>query len=287
MNAPIRSDIPFDQSAMLSPVHKMLATIRQGRADDVARANEIVNDPAVLPTIKAHLTPPLDMAGILSEPVNILLLGEHGLMFFTPVEGTSIYDAHTAVLTGGRGEWALTFVQACLHWIFTRTSAVEIVTRCPHIENHKATVAICHAVAATLEGTIADGYPHNGVTVPADVYSLRLIDWLRTAPGLVERGRWFHTKLEAEYRRLGRTGISHKDEDVHDRHVGACAEMLFVGNVGRALGCYNRFARICDYAEIKVLTVSPLVIDIHESFLMVRDDDFYVYALNDTWQGGH
>lgn len=267
MNAPIRSSIPVNQSAMLSPLHAMLATIRRANPD--AAAEEAAAFKVKFPgeQISAET-----VEAIIAEPTNAVLVGDRGYMVFIPIEGVNLFAAHMRY-GGEESAWAVLFARACFHWMFTFSGAVEIVYRCPEGENHDRDVAVCEAIGADYEGEF-----HGGGA--ADVYTVKILDWIRTAPGLVERGRWFHEKLKAEYARLGKTAMPVRNDDLHNRHMGACAEIMFAGNVGKALLCYNRFARINHSSEIKVVTHSPLMVDVRDAYLMVRGDDFYIYALN-------
>lgn len=280
-----RSEILVDETATLSPLHAMLTGIRMvlpDDADDIARANAILNHESVLPFVSAGHEPPLDLAPIIGKPQNAVLLGDHGYMMFTPAHGQdSIYEAHTSVLPEGRGPWALLFVRACLHWIFTTTPIVEVYTRCPHLENLPSTRRMSEAVGASLMFEIANGYPYNGELIPADIYGLTIFEWAQSAPGLVERGGWFHKKLEAEYRKLGRKEPNHDDDEAHDRYVGAAAEMIFGGQAGKGVVFYNRFAAMAGYEPIRVVNINPLMLDIRDAYLIVRGMDFWVHSLKD------
>lgn len=277
--AALRSDIIVNETAMLSPVHSMLARIDRATPDDAARLNGMVNHPSILPFVNAGHAE-LDMALLIADPRNAILFGEHGFMVFTPARPVGmIYEAHTSVLPSGRGQWTLTFVRACLHWIFTRTGVAEIFTRCPHLSNHRATSRLAQAIGGTFQFVNQNGYFHGGQMIPADVYTLGVLDWVRTAPGLVERGEWFHSKLEGEYLRMGRTHPNHADDDGHDRHVGACIEMIFGRTIEKGIHIYNRFASISEYAPVSVMSADPLTLDIEDAYLIVRGEDFYVHSL--------
>lgn len=291
MNLPIHSDIAVDHNAMLSPVHGMLSTIRR-ETDDVTRLNEIVNHESVKGMLLAPeaMDTVLDLSFPLSRPANVFLVGEHGYMAFIAAarHNLTLFDAHTAVLPSGRGAWAELFVRACLHWMFTRTPAAEISTLCPHTSSHPATTRLARAVGAALEFTSERRFPYgDGQYLSADVYTLSVTAWVRTAPGLEERGRWFHTKLDAEYKRLGRKEPNHPDDTGHDRHVGACIEMIFGEHIAKGLAIYARFASLGDYAPIEVTNPDPLLLDIRDAYIMVQPNDFYVYALKERRTGDH
>jgi hypothetical protein len=106
-----------------------------------------------------------------------------------------------------------------------------------------------------------------------------LQDWLRTAPGLEEKGAWFHDRIEAEFARLGVPDLAHPDDPVHDRYVGAACEMLAGGQPIKALSVYNRFATFGGYEPARLVSLDPLHIDIGNAVLAVADGDFTVTAV--------
>src|SRR5262245_19837679 len=100
------------------------------RVLNATRLNEIVNDPSVYPWVKGWALGPLDISGPAANPNNVLLIGEGGAIIFTPLS-RSFYEAHTQVLKSHRGKWAKEFCQECLLYLFTKTEAMEVLTRCP------------------------------------------------------------------------------------------------------------------------------------------------------------
>jgi len=106
--------------------------------------------------------------------------------------------------------------------------------------------------------------------------ALRYDDWVRKTPSLEIAGRSFHQKLETEFYRLGRQEQQHPDESCHDRHVGACAEMMLSGQIDKAVILYNRWARFAGYGQIAVVSHSPSLVDIGNALIQVKDNDFKV-----------
>jgi len=261
-------------NAPLSDLHRTLAGLT--RETDARRLNEVVNHPSVLPYVRGFQEPPLDLTPAVEAAGNVLLMGEHGgVLFHKHMPG--LYEAHTQVLPEGRGAWTVAMVRGCLHWLFTRTDAVEIVTRCPR--GNVAAKVLAKVIGGTYETTNRRGWVMHGEIVPADIYALKIQDWMRDAPGLVERGRWFHDRLESEYARLGRVEPLHEDDLAHDRYVGAACEMMLNGQPGKGVAFYNRYAVLSDYAPARIVMPEPLAIDINEAVLIVRDEDFYVASI--------
>ena len=171
-------------------------------------------------------------------------------------------------------------VQEALRWMFTETDALEIVTRVP--KNNVGARALAKAIGGQKEFTINQGWVYEGQIVAADVYALRIQDWMANAPGLEAKGEWFHKKLESEYDRMGYEEPIHPDDPLHDRYVGAAVAMILGGQPYKAMIFYNRWAGMTGYAPIKVVSTEPTVIDIHESLLMVRDEDFWCLRIKNA-----
>jgi hypothetical protein len=258
----------------LSDLHTWLASIRrETHAHDI---NRIVNHPAVYPQIRAYTMGRIDYGPAIANPANVMLMGEHGGVLFVRHQ-PGVYETHTQVLPEGRGKWTLSMVRAALHWMFTRTDAVEIMTRVPR--GNLGALALVRAIGGVHEFTNPRGWVQDGDPVPAAVYALRIQDWARKAPGLQERGKWFHDQLVSEYARLGVTKHEqHDDDDVHDRYVGLAAEMMMGGQPIKGAIFYNRWAVMADYQPISIVSLSPLTVDIRDAILCVRENSFWMMS---------
>lgn len=261
----------------LSDLHAMLAKI--GREHHAKRINRVVNDPSVYPWVCGRHEGELDLTPVIADPNNVLLMGQHGGVLFIQLQH-GLFEAHTQILPEGRGKWAVSFVTACVFWMMTRTECFELMTRVPR--GNLGARALARAVGGKFEFTNPRGWTKDGKTIPADIFSINIQDWMRTAPGLVERGHWFHERLEDEYRKLGRAEPPHDDDPVHDRYVGAACEMFLGNQAPKAVILYSRWAKMADYAPITVISLKPVAIDIVDSIIVVRNDDFYVASMNKT-----
>lgn len=238
------------------------------------RINAIVNHPSVYPWVKGTIEGPIDLSDVVADTRHVLLVGEHGGVLFIQ-HHPLLYEAHTQVLPEGRGKWAFGMARAALHWMFCRTGAQEIVTKIPR-GNHAAR-GLTTALKFRCEFTAARGWVMAGKVVPADIVTLPIQQWMHDAPGLEERGQWFHRRLTQEYERLGKTEQRHHDDASHDRYVGAAAEMLLGGQPHKAAHFYNRWAVMAGYEPIAVLSEDdPVTIDIRDAILVMRGDDFEV-----------
>jgi hypothetical protein len=258
----------------LSAIHEMAETIE--RRFDAHLINKIANIPDVQRWVRGYAQVPLDLSNVAADDANVLLTGQHGCMMFMP-KLPNIFECHTLIAPAGRGEWGKTFVQACFHQIFTLTDCLEVVTKIPKGNLGARVMAkLCHFTPEFVQkaGWVLDLDP-----IPAEWFSLHVQTWMRTAPGLRERGVWFHDRLEAAFKRLGREEENHPDDEVHDRHVGAAVELLLGGQVDKAVVFYNRWAAMAGYAPIEIACPNPLLVDIGSAVLRFTDDGFDVLKL--------
>lgn len=259
----------------LSDVHRTLAALE--RQTDASFLNQVLNDPSVYPAVRGMIEGPIDATAAVVGTQNVLLAGSHGCILLVRHQ-PGFFEAHTQVLEDGRGAWTLLMVRAALHWMFTHTDAVEIATRCPR--GNLPALALAKRIGGRFQFTNPCGWVKDGEPVPADIYSLSIGDWMASAPGLAERGHWFHEKLEAEYARLGAFDPEpHPDDDTHDRYVGAACEMMIGGQPHKAAAFYNKWAVMAGYAPVTILKDSPptITIDIADAILIVRPNgDFWM-----------
>lgn len=263
--------IPTEKAKPLSSLHVMLESLEIQA--DAKRLNEIVNHPEVFPWVKGPTDEPIDLTEVVTRGDTVTLLGKHGGILFRCLQ-PGLWEAHTQIEPAGRGRWALECVQACLAWLLTRTDAMEVMTRCP--KGNLAALALAKAIGGVKEFTNPQGWHKDGKPIPADIYGLRIQDWMRMAPGLVERGKWFHDRLTAELAKHGAEEIAHPDDEVHDRYVGAAVEMFLGGQSMKGCILYNRWAAMAGYAPIHVASLNPVAVNIGTALLVVRDGDFTV-----------
>lgn len=97
---------------------------------DAVAANEICNDPSVLPTLSLGVFDSIDLAPLIANPRNHLLMGEFGgvLLIWT---APGVYDAHDFVLPDGRGKWARDVSQDVFAFVFDVLHARLLWTQTP------------------------------------------------------------------------------------------------------------------------------------------------------------
>lgn len=185
-----------------------------------------------------------------------------------------LYEAHTTILPEARGKQGLEIVREALSWMFMQTDAVEIFTRCP--QGNIAAKALARAIKGEYQFTNANGWTYGKEIVSADIYNLTIQRWMQTAPWLEDAGEWFHNRLTDEYASAGKTEEVHPDDPIHDRYVGAAVGMILAGQFHKAVIFYNRWAVMAGYQPIKIVTTNPLIIDIRDCMLCIRDGTFWV-----------
>lgn len=223
------------------------------------RINAVLNDPSVLPWVALREQPrPLDLGPLLRDLRNILLVTEDGLggCFFHWQE-PGVYEVHIQFLPAVRGKSALAAVNASLHWMFTASDCMELLTAIPQAnESARMMAQLIHGRHEFTEGEF------NGS--PVEHWALRYNDWLWTAPGLRQRGEEFHRGLEAEFAAAGLEHAAHAESSDHNRAVGATVAMVLAGQVDKGIILMARWARTAGYAMPAIVSRSPLVIDIGE-----------------------
>jgi hypothetical protein len=239
------------------------------------RINAIANHPDIRAWVNPTPDRDLDLTPAVADSANIALAGAHGVMLFAHLQ-RGIYEAHTMVLSEGRGAWTLEFAQGCLKWMFCRTPAMELMTRCP--KGNIAARALARAIHGVYQFTNPTGWTSDGQPIPADIHALTVQDWIRTAPGLNDRGTWFHERLAAEFALRGRKEPQHPDDNIHDRYVGAAVEMLLGGQLDKAVIFYNRFAAMAGYVPMSIMCRDPVTLDIGNAVVVKAKgkDDFFV-----------
>lgn len=237
------------------------------------RLNTIVNHPEVRPWVGAPGMGPLDMTGLVANPNNILLMGEAGGLFFIQ-DGPGRYEVHTQFMPSGRGEHALTVTRNALFWMFTQTDCEEIITKVP--DGNKGALGLVRAIHGDRRFHRDNAWHGpDGITGVA-FYALTIDQWAGKCTEVESSGEWFHDKLEAAKLAKGGTTEIHDHDEAHDRYVGATVEMILAGQIEKALGFYNRWARFAGYAEVAVIAANPWVFDIQDALIAVRENDFEV-----------
>jgi hypothetical protein len=234
------------------------------RVFDAMRLNEIINHPSVHPWVCGMTQGYLDMTPAVQDKRNVLLQGEYGAIIFD-CRQPGLYEAHSQCLPEGRGAWMARFTLMALHWMFTKTDCMEVLTRVP--KGNLAARALTKASGLSYRFTNPHGWAFNGKVVSADVFGLTVQDWITSAPNLVEKGRAARAILARELRPVATIGIP---DDGNDRQLGAAVDMIFGGQPEKGVVFFNRWTAMTDQPHISMLSRRPLAFDLQGVLLVFR-----------------
>jgi hypothetical protein len=224
------------------------------RETTAARINQVLNHPDVRPWVADASEGVLDISPAVANRNNVLLLGEHGgCMFFKLLDG--FYEVHTQVLPAGRGPWTSRMIASCFHHMFTKTDAIEILTRVP--ATHTTAKAKTLSVGAKHEFDRPKECVFQGKRVDVGIYSISIQEWASQADGLSEVGEWLHRRLNEEAQRLGIKDPPHEEDVNHNRYLGASFEMFRGGQPVKGAAFYNRWALVSRHAPVQLLSLAP------------------------------
>ena len=249
---------------------------------NAARLNRVCNDPSVFPEISLPGQGTMDLSALVSDLRNIALLcDEGGIMAIWREPG--IYEIHTQFTAKYRGVGAVRTVREMISWLFINTDAMELQTQSPAV--NQAAHGLVKAISGRLEFEREGAWAlPDGQSCRMDYYTLRYADWLYSAWAmgpLVARGEWFHEKLHNAKLAFVQVPDSHPVDVAHDINVGATVEMIFAGNVDKALQLYSRWARFAGYAEVRAVSARPLILDFQNAAVLVDiwQKDFEVLSV--------
>jgi hypothetical protein len=219
----------------------------------------------------------LDTTALIRDPRNVVLWladGSGGFIFEMHCPGA--YEVHSQFLSAARSETTEAAREA-LQYIFTATDAVEVVTKAPR--RNVLALALAKAVGFRSDFVRPAAWGlANGDRDDVEHLLLTWRDWVRSTPGLAEAGELFHNRLEL----LLASGVSHGADPYHNRVVGATLAGLSGGQLDKSLTLYNRWARTAGYAQIGLLSRTPLVVDIVDAVLVRQDDGSWGVLLDRT-----
>lgn len=244
------------------------------RSFDAADINPILNDPSVFPFISFPGDETYDATPLVSDPRNVLMMGQGGGILFVQQE-PGIYEVHTNFLEGHRGRNAVRASLAAYRYVFCHTDCMTLLTRVPAF--NKGADLFCRLVGAKLEFERAKAWPAKDGPVDLKFYALRFNDWIWQTPSLALSGRRFHDRLNVERDRLGKPHPEdHPDDECHDIAVGCCAEQIYGGQLEKAVILYNSWSRFAGYGTISLVSREPAIIDLGSELIQVADGNFKV-----------
>lgn len=237
------------------------------------RINAVVNHPGVLPYVAAHGQESLDLGPVLSNLNNIALMCDDGGVLALSVE-PGVYEIHTQFTPELRGAAVIKIVRDMIEHLFLATPAIELLTQIP--VSNPAALGLVRAIAGRFEfSRMGSWVGLDGQLTDVDYYALRFSDWIWSDWGMKRLelvGHQFHEELESKLEAAGYSEPQHGPDLSHDCMVGATVGMLRQGQLDKAIILYNRWARFAGYAEIQLISRSPVVVNIQNSWLELTTD---------------
>lgn len=234
------------------------------RQQDANLVNQIVNHPDIYPWVCGPVEGPLDLSPVIADRNNVALFCEVGGILFHHHQ-VGVYEAHSCVLPEGRGPEALEIRDEAIQWMFERTGAVELITRVPQ-GNYAARAFTKSIKGVTLELRNPSGWVKDGAEIFADIFSLRIQDWIRHNEELDDFGDQVLLSLGDEEHR----------ECLIERHLGACVRMMMLGQPYKGVIFYNRWAAMSGFTPIEIVTLNPLIIDFKSELVCVSSERIWV-----------
>lgn len=231
------------------------------RTFDPAFLNEVVNHPEVRPWVAGEGV--LDLSDRALNADNFVLQSEYGGFVLMRHEPTR-YEVHSLFLPG-HGTHPIKAMRAAQEWMFTRTDCETIVSRVP--ASNKA------AKGFAITGGLKTIFQRDDAQLgPCEYVELDLMRWAMGNAGLEKHGERFHAFLEGAKAERGSQSPTHAHDTAHERAVGASLLMIERGQPEKGVAFYNRWARLAGYAEIKLVTAQPVVVDVVDAVLGLGDE---------------
>lgn len=228
------------------------------RTFDASFLNVVVNHPEVRPWLAGE--GPLDLTQAVLNPANYVLVTEGGgfvLMRHEP----SRYEVHTQFLPGYGACEAMIEAQ---EWMFTRSDCEAIVSKVPRA--NKA------AKGLAIKGGLRTIFERDDQALGSCEYvELTLTDCAMRTAGMEAHGERFHAFLES-----AKASELHPHDPAHERAVGAALLMIERGQPAKGVGFYNRWARLAGYAEIALVSDSPVTVDVVDAVIGLGSDGMEV-----------
>ncbi len=244
-----------------------------------ARVNRVCNDPSVLPEVALPGQETLDLSPVVADLRNIVLMCDEGGIIAHWRE-PGVYEIHTQFTERYRGVSAVRTTREMVSWLFLHSPAMELQTKVP--DCNAGAQGLVKAINGRFEFERADAWQGSAGLCCVAYYTLRWSDWLYSpwAMGaLAARGEWFHSRLDEAKRAFLAPPEGHGADPAHDVNVGATIELILKGQqLDKALTLYNRWARFAGYAEVRLISAQPLLIDIQDAIILVdlKGEDFEV-----------
>lgn len=240
--------------------------MRVRRTFDASFLNTVANHPEVRPWLAGKGT--IDLSGLVGNAGNFALVNDFGGFLLTP-NVPSVYEVHSMFLPEGRGG-CVAFMKACQEWMFTRTDCVAITSKVPKSNGAAKGLALRGGLSAVFERDDA-------LLGPCEYVELPILKWAMNNPALEAHGERFHELLEQAKEAAGSELPVHPHDPAHERAVGAAALMFERGQPVKAQDFYNRWAVLAGYAPIRLLSLSPVTVDVVDAVVGIGEEGMEVW----------
>lgn len=253
----------------------MKSDVRVWRETEASGVNAILNHPEVRPWVADMGDGPIDISASVENLDNILLMGEHGaIFFFCILPGT--YECHTQILPSGRGAWAAKFAISVLDWMFSRSNAWEVTTRVP--AGHIGALALAKSVGFRHEFVSMEPCQFRGQTVTASILRVSIHDWLARSALYFDLGDKLHQQMAVEALRLGVSTPPHHEDIYHNAVAGCAIELARNGLMTKAIILYNRWSVLARHRLISVVSSDPPVIQMDIGKMRIKETGIEIVA---------
>lgn len=226
------------------------------RTFDAAFLNEVANDPAVRPSLAGSGL--IDLGPVLSDANNFALQCDHGGFVLTLTE-PGRYEVHSLFLPDSGGV-PIAAMRAAQEWMFTRTDCQAITSKVPASNRAAKGFALAGGLKAIFRR-------EDAALGPCEYVELDVMRWAMGCAALEAEGEAFHTALTEAKAKAGSVLPVHDHDEAHERAVGAAFLMIRRGQPLKGVAFYNRWARLAGYADIEIVGLSPLAVDVRDAVL--------------------
>lgn len=226
------------------------------RTMDAARLNALANHPDIRPFVLGG-EGPLDLTPLVMNPAVVVLEAEHGAFVLVPIQKT-VYELHTLWTPEGRGAPFFAHAAEMFCYVFTRTPALEVVTKVPD-GNRGAAIASAKV-----------GFRERFHRAVMSFRSISIEAWALGSEACLDEVARFHAIMKE-------AGVlSHGDDPVHDHIMGAALLMAHAGQQAKGVDFYGTWASFAGYASVAI--VGPNVLDVRDAIIEIRDGRVGVLA---------
>lgn len=241
------------------------------RTFDSTNVNIIANDPDVRPFLGD--SGPLDFTDFCADINNFCIITECGQgCYLLHNIGNGKYITHTLAMKPARGRPMAELMRDGFKFMFTNTDCVEISTYVPDGNTQATKWTNFAGFRPTYRRE--DYFNYNGTIVGCQFYTMTIDEWVTRSKECQTAGEEFHEFLEAKL-----PHDNHPEDITHNKFVGFAALCVKSGNVEKGIVKYNEYAKLSGYEAARIISLSPIVINIQSAILQQYNGQMEVLKL--------